>query len=95
MKVGEIHQTVSSSEMHEIISHLFKLNKNLIQVVVDVNPSGVEAAAATGITISLYSAFIPDHEVFVNRPFLFFIVEKPTKMVLFGGIVHDPTEASS
>ena len=56
----------------------------------DVTPGGVEAAAATGISITLYSAFNPDHRVTIDRPFLHFIVEKPTNMILFAGYVNDP-----
>ena len=58
----------------------------------DVTQGGVEAAAATGVTITLYSAFYPDQEVVVDRPFLHFIVEHPTNMILFSGFVNDPRE---
>jgi serine protease inhibitor len=58
----------------------------------DVTQGGVEAAAATGVTVTLYSAFYPDVEVVVDRPFLHFIVEQPTNMILFSGFVNDPRE---
>jgi serine protease inhibitor len=55
-----------------------------------VTQGGVEAAAATGISITLYTGFRGDHEIRVDRPFLYFIVEKPTNMILFAGYVNDP-----
>lgn len=58
--------------------------------VIDVNQNGVEASAATGISIVFKSAFTPDLFIQFNRPFLFFIVEKSTKMILFAGKVENP-----
>ena len=63
-----------------------------MQSVLEVTSGGVEAAAATGITVTLYSAFRGDHEVYFESPFLYFIVEKPTNMILFAGFVSDPKE---
>ena len=56
----------------------------------DVTPEGVEAAAVTGIDITLTSFVEPDVEVTVDRPFVHFIVEKPTNLILFAGFVKDP-----
>lgn len=56
----------------------------------DVNQNGVEASAATGISIIPYSFFIPEITVTFDRPFLFFIVEKSTQMIQFSGIVNNP-----
>ena len=55
----------------------------------DVTPGGVEASAATGIIIGR-RRFIHNLKVSVDRPFLHFIVENPTKMILFAGFVTDP-----
>jgi serine protease inhibitor len=65
---------------------------SVFQAVLDVNSGGVEAAAATGITVTLYSAFRGDHEIYIDSPFLHFIVEKPTRMIIFAGFVTDPKE---
>ena len=66
--------------------------KNIFQAVMDVNTEGVEAAAATGISIIPYSAFIEDLNIDFNRPFAYFIVEKSTFMILFAGIMENPDE---
>ena len=60
--------------------------------MVSVNPEGVEASAATGISIVPLSGFFSDLQVNFNRPFLYFIVEKSTKMILFSGVLDDPTK---
>jgi serpin B len=56
----------------------------------EVTPDGVEAAAVTGIGIILTSYVEPEVEITVDRPFLYFIIEKPTNMILFAGFVQDP-----
>ncbi|XP_076872262.1 alpha-1-antitrypsin homolog [Brachyhypopomus gauderio] len=66
------------------------VSKVLHKAVVSVDEEGTEAAAATGIGIVLMSApiFV---KVEVNRPFLFFIVEKNTRHILFMGKMNNPT----
>ena len=56
----------------------------------DVTQKGIEASAATGISVQLYSAFGPEIILTFDRPFLFFVVEKPTKVILFSGVVKNP-----
>jgi serine protease inhibitor len=56
----------------------------------EVTTEGIEAAAVTEIDIMLTSYIDPDVEVIVDRPFIHFIIEKPTNMILFAGFVNDP-----
>jgi serpin B len=58
---------------------------------VDVNESGTEAAAATGVIIGIESAPPPPFEVTVDRPFVFFIRDTETGTILFVGRIMDPT----
>jgi len=59
---------------------------------VEVNEEGTEAAAATGISMGLKSAAF-DFLVFrANRPFLFFIEDPKSGLLLFMGRVEDPTK---
>ena len=58
---------------------------------IEVNEEGSEAAAATGMVISSRSlsepaAFVCDH------PFVFFIRDSKTGLVLFMGRIVDPTK---
>ncbi|KAK2160687.1 hypothetical protein NP493_1631g00031 [Ridgeia piscesae] len=62
------------------------------EAYVDVNEEGTEAAAATGVGISVTSIQIP--KTFkADHPFLFFIREKVTGSILFSGRVLDPPKA--
>lgn len=55
------------------------------KAIVSVDEKGVEAVGATGLSITLYSAFEPDIKIDVNRPFAFFIVNKSNGIILFAG----------
>ena len=57
-----------------------------------VTEDGVEASAATGIAITLYSFFEPETELKVDRPFLAFVVNDSDDSILFAGAVNDPTK---
>ena len=59
---------------------------------VDVNESGTEAAAATGMVVGLTS--LPAREIVVraDHPFLFLIQHKPTGTILFLGRVANPAQ---
>ncbi|CAJ1081849.1 leukocyte elastase inhibitor-like [Xyrichtys novacula] len=58
---------------------------------VDVNEEGTEAAAATGVIMTLECAYIGKPFSFVaDHPFLFFIKHKPSKTVLFAGRYCNP-----
>jgi len=61
------------------------------QAFVEVNEEGTEAAAATGISMGLKSIGLGFSVFRADRPFLFFIEEKKTGLLLFMGKVEDPT----
>lgn len=58
---------------------------------VRVDEEGTEAAAATGVGIGPTSG---PPTIMANRPFLFFIRDRPTGLVLFAGRVADPSVSS-
>jgi serpin B len=59
---------------------------------VEINEKGTEAAAATGITVSITSAG-PQPETFrADHPFIFLIQDDRTGLILFLGKVVDPTK---
>ncbi len=65
----------------------------LHKAFVEVNEEGTEAAAATGVVMSLKAAMPePPPEFRADRPFLFLIRENKTGSVLFLGRVSDPTK---
>jgi serpin B len=59
---------------------------------VDVDERGTEAAAATAVVMNLLSAMQPPPhvEMVVDRPYLFAIIDTPTRMPLFLGQVRTP-----
>ena len=58
---------------------------------IEVNEEGSEAAAATGEVMMATSMPMPLEEFRADRPFLFFLRDKLTGMVLFQGRVADPS----
>ena len=59
---------------------------------VDVDEDGTEAAAATVVIMGKGMAGKPQNPVVfhVDEPFLFWIVETYSKMILFAGKIYDP-----
>lgn len=58
---------------------------------IEVNEEGTEAAAVTSVGMQVTSAPIIPTMKF-DRPFLFFIKENSSGLILFIGLVNDPTE---
>ena len=65
------------------------VSKVLHKAFIEVNEEGTEAAAATGVTIMLFSMPI-SHEFIADKPFFFFIQHKPSRLVLFMGKMVNP-----
>lgn len=62
------------------------------RAMVGLDEKGIEAAAATGVVIKTKSVPVPTHELRVDRPFFFVVLDEPTQAVLFAGHVVDPTK---
>ncbi len=60
---------------------------------VKVDEKGTEAAAATAVEIAAAGGAPPSTTFVADHPFAFFIVDKPTGLVLFMGHVLDPSAA--
>ena len=57
---------------------------------IEVNEEGSEAAAATGAVMMMRSMPMPPEDFRADRPFLFFLRDALTGMVVFQGRVADP-----
>ncbi|MHB0996976.1 MAG: serpin family protein [Elusimicrobiales bacterium] len=69
------------------------IQKAFHKAFVEVNEEGTEAAAATGIAVGTKSMAIFDIPVFrADRPFLFFIEDPKSGLLLFMGRVEDPAK---
>lgn len=66
------------------------ISRVIHKAVIEVNEEGTEAAAVTGVEVSLTS--LPPEKLMltINRPFLFFIREKHSGSILFAGKLMDP-----
>jgi serpin B len=73
-----------------IVERLGIITTVVHQAVIKADEQGVEAAAATGIAISVTSAPVPDATMVVDRPFLLAIRDAPTDTLLFFGRVLEP-----
>jgi len=58
---------------------------------IEVNEEGSEAAAATGAVLMMRSMPLPPEEFHADHPFLFYLKDKLTGMLLFQGRVADPS----
>jgi serpin B len=58
---------------------------------IEVNEEGTEAAAATAVVVGLKSVSPKEYKIFkANHPFIFFIVDKRTDLILFMGKIVNP-----
>jgi serpin B len=58
---------------------------------IDVNEDGTEAAAATSVGMGLTAA--PTKNIILDKPFIFAIREMKTGLILFAGVMSDPTKS--
>jgi serpin B len=59
---------------------------------IDVDEKGTEAAAASAVVVAEESALMGQVSLTVDRPFMFFILDKPTGTILFMGRVLNPLD---
>ena len=64
------------------------------KVFIEVNEEGSEAAAATGMGMMMRSMPLPPEEFTMDHPFIFYIRDKLTGMLLFEGRISDPTASN-
>ena len=64
---------------------------------VDVNEEGTEAAAVTGVRMTMLAAIRPlaPFEMIVDRPFFFIIEDSQTQSILFMGIAENPLSGAA
>jgi serpin B len=66
------------------------ISRVIHKAVIEVNEEGTEAAAVTGVEVSLTSLPPEKPVLTLNRPFIFFIKEKHTGAILFAGKLSHP-----
>ncbi|MCK4504514.1 MAG: serpin family protein [Candidatus Aegiribacteria sp.] len=68
------------------------ISEVLHKAFVKVDEAGTEAAAATAVVMGLTAIPEPPVEMNINRPFLFFILDRESGCIVFMGRVMDPSD---
>jgi serine protease inhibitor len=68
------------------------VDKVVHQTVIKVNEKGTEAAAATAVIAKVLSQPLYQEEVIINKPFIFIVRDRESKIILFIGHVINPSE---
>ena len=66
------------------------VDKIVQKAFIEVNEEGTEAAAATGMLMKTTSIRMPQKEMILNKPFLFYIKDQKTGLNLFSGRLMHP-----
>lgn len=77
------------SNLSNISKHLVYVSNIAHKAVIEVDETGTVAAAADAAGISFLSI---SPQFYVNRPFVFLIVEKTTNTLLFCGQIRNPVK---
>jgi serine protease inhibitor len=80
----------TNADFSNLYSTSTYLSKATHKTYIDVSETGTQAAAATGLTVTI-SALPATIDIQVNHPFLYFIVEKQTGAILFMGTMNNPS----
>lgn len=89
-KMGLISMFEDNANFSRFTDSSVKVSQAFQKAFIEVNEEGSEAAAATVVQMRLRRALIDITENFlVDRPFLFIIYHKPSKIPLFLGSVKD------
>ena len=67
------------------------IGKIMQKTAIDVSPEGTKAAAATIEELDSAADPFTEHQVILDRPFLYMIVDTDTMLPVFTGILNDPT----
>lgn len=60
------------------------------KVKIEVSPEGIKAGAATAVEVNKSAGEVTDHEVKLDRPFIFAVVDNESNIPIFMGIVNKP-----
>lgn len=78
------------ANLSNISKHVVFVSNIVHKAVIEVNEEGTVAAAASGASLTFNSI---SQQFYVNRPFVFLIVEKMTNTLLFCGQVRNPMKS--
>lgn len=96
MGMASLFENASLNQMFEVIpgGGYTYIDDVIQKAMIEVDTEGTVATAATLIEIAVESSIEMDHNTrFVaDRPFLYAILDEETKILLFAGVMMDPSE---
>ena len=93
-KMGIKKIFTDAADLSGMAKRPLKVSDIIQKCVIKVNEEGSEAAAATAVAIQNKSEdVLPTPKFNANKPFLYFIVERSSGMILFSGRLVDPSKA--
>ena len=93
MRMGIRRAFTKLADFSKMTSKEIHIDDVLHKTHIEVNRYGTEAAAVTAVIMRENSAFHPDiviKEVFLDRPFVYAIIDAKTGLPLFIGAVYEP-----
>ncbi|XP_050449112.1 antichymotrypsin-2-like isoform X2 [Cataglyphis hispanica] len=94
-KIGLNSMFKDNCDFSRLSQFPLKVNNVLQKIFIDVNEQGAEAAAVTAVEMRLKRMAIEPMEFIVDRPFMFAIEHKPTRIPLFLGSVRKLNASNS
>lgn len=82
----------AKADLLRMFPHYLYVSRIIQKAEIDVNEEGTVASAAAGGTLANKS---PPPKFQANKPFLYFIVNKVTRSIVFEGIVSEPPQSPS
>ena len=90
-KMGIKDLFTNNADLSKITNDLYA--SNIIQkTFIDLNESGTQASAATGVILDKNAPLEEKKELIFNKPFIYIIKEKNEDNIWFIGVVNSPTE---
>lgn len=82
----------SKANLLGMFPHYLYVSRIIQKAEIEVNEEGTVASAAAGGTLANKS---PPPKFLANKPFLYFIVNKQTRSIVFEGVVSQPPQSPS
>ena len=81
-----------TADFSKISKDTLYISRVLQKTYIGVDEKGTEAAAATSIGMAGMSMPKPTPEIIFDRPFAFAIVDELNKIVIFTGVIYNPSK---
>jgi len=80
-----------SANFFGISKYRLIISEVLQKAFIKVSEQGTESSVATAVRFSLGSSLVSPPEFRINRPFVFQIIDRKTRIILFAGTLGNPS----